>query len=121
VDDITSADTDDVAAPGLHESSSLGDVQGLAESVGVPGGARPRREADRIDTDARGLLAPGDGVDPDVTGEPLGRTLDRRLLGQDFQVVSFVVVSRGRGPLRGPRDQRDVLIRSRVRFLAYPP
>src|SRR5438445_11582404 len=61
VDDITSADTDDVAAPGLHESSSLGDVQGLAESVVVPGCARPRRDADLSDTVASGTFATGDG------------------------------------------------------------
>src|SRR5439155_10188246 len=84
VDHVAGTDVDDVAAPGLHTAYALGDVERLAEGVGVPRGACTRGEADGIDADARGLLTSGDGVDPDVPGEPIGRTLGRRRLGRDF-------------------------------------
>src|SRR6266853_2441992 len=45
VDDVTRTYLADLAAAGLHPACSLGDVEGLAEGVGVPGGACAGREA----------------------------------------------------------------------------
>src|SRR5262245_46537039 len=84
VDDVAGADLGDVAAAGLDEPSPLGDVQGLPDSVGMPCGAGGGTETDRADPDARGFLTPGDAVDPDISGEPIGRAFDGRLLGLDF-------------------------------------
>jgi hypothetical protein len=52
VDDVARADLGDLAAAGLHQTLSVGDVEGLADGVGVPGGAGVRREADRADPNA---------------------------------------------------------------------
>src|SRR6266567_8761629 len=46
VDDVAGTDADDAAAAGLHKSCSFGDIEGLAERVGVPCGARAWREMD---------------------------------------------------------------------------
>src|SRR6266550_2290228 len=87
VDDIAGADLDGVAAAGLYEPGSFGDVEGLAEGVGVPGAAGPGAEADCVDADARGLFALGDGVDPYVAGECLGRSFGGGLLGLDLHLL----------------------------------
>src|SRR5207237_9192152 len=72
VDDVPRANLGSPPAAWLHEPCSLGHVEDLADGVGVPRGARSWCKADDVDADARGLLTTGDGVDPDVTGEPLG-------------------------------------------------
>src|SRR6185312_1946280 len=51
--------------------------------VGVPSGPGGRREVDGADPDARGLLAPRDAVDPDVSGKPLRWAFRGRRLGLD--------------------------------------
>src|SRR4051812_8122953 len=90
-DDVPGPDADDVAPARLHKPRALGDVQGLAERVGVPGGACARREVNGADADARGFLALGDGVEPHIPGEPLCGTFGGRLLGLDLHGVSFVL------------------------------
>jgi len=40
VDNVACADLDDLTTPGLDEALSLGDIEGLADRVGVP--SRPR-------------------------------------------------------------------------------
>src|SRR5579875_4152961 len=69
VDDVAGAQIGAVAAAGLDETAALGDVEGLADGVGVPSGAGGRGEPDRADADAGGLLATDDGVQVDVPGE----------------------------------------------------
>ena len=39
VDDVAGVSFDDVAATGLDQGDALDDVEGLAQGVGVPGGA----------------------------------------------------------------------------------
>jgi hypothetical protein len=39
---------DDVAAARLHEADAIGDVQGLPDGVGMPGGAGARGECRRL-------------------------------------------------------------------------
>src|SRR3954454_10580534 len=87
-DDV--ARTDDLypAAPRLDQADAVGDVQGLAPGMRVPRGAGARCEAHRVDP---GRLAAGDDVEPDVTGEPLGRTLRGRLLRQELHRTSLLV------------------------------
>src|SRR5215211_2627441 len=82
-DDVSGADALDGAAAGLHQALAFGDVEGLADGVGVPGGAGRGGEPDGADPDAGGFLAAGDGVDEDVPGEPFGRAVGGRLLGLD--------------------------------------
>src|SRR4029453_10257050 len=82
-DDVAGADVLDGGAAGLHEAPALGHIQGLAPGVGMPGGAGRGEEPDGADPHPRGLLAAGDGVDPDVAGEPFGRASGGRLLGLD--------------------------------------
>src|SRR6266566_4516142 len=55
-DDFARADADDCLATGLDESFALGDVEGLSEAVGVPGGARAGREVHCADGQARRRL-----------------------------------------------------------------
>jgi hypothetical protein len=43
VDGLAGADLDDLTAAGLTQPGSVGDVQGLPEGVGMPGGAAPAR------------------------------------------------------------------------------
>ena len=53
VDDVAGSDLDDVAAPGPSQPGAFGDVEGLAEGVGVPGAAGPGAEADQVDAGAK--------------------------------------------------------------------
>src|SRR4029453_16281606 len=46
VDGLAGMDLDDLAAAGLDEADALGDVEGLAQGVAVPGGAGARGDAD---------------------------------------------------------------------------
>jgi hypothetical protein len=86
--DVAGADGDDRSAAGLHSALALGDVEGLADRVVVPGGVGAGREMHRADRERR-TLGLGDGVDVDVAGELLGRTFGGRVLRLDFHVVSF--------------------------------
>jgi Glucose dehydrogenase C-terminus/FAD binding domain len=51
-DDVTGSDLLDGAAAGLHQPPALGDIQGLPDGVGVPGGAGPGGEPDGADPHA---------------------------------------------------------------------
>src|SRR5258707_57628 len=114
VDDVARADLGAVTAAGLHESASLGDVEGLADGVGVPRGAGGGSEADGADPDPGGFLAARDAVDPDVSGEPFGRALRGRLLALDFHgsppcssaVGSGVILARPRAGRKSPMSSR---------------
>lgn len=75
VDDVTRTDLRDFPAAGLDLPDTFGDREGLTEAVGVPGGAGTGGEVDRPHLDAGGVLAPGNEVDEDIAGEPLGGTL----------------------------------------------
>src|SRR5947209_13807878 len=88
VDDVARTDVDDVATAGLHAAVALGDVEALAERVGVPGGACTRREVGRAHADAGGWSTLDDGIDPDVSREPLGRTFGGRSPGLQLHDVS---------------------------------
>ena len=68
----------DWAAAALAPAHSLGDVDRLAERVGVPDGASARREVHQRGRRPRGRGRGGDGVDVDVAGEPLGGSGHRR-------------------------------------------
>src|SRR5215217_7172874 len=82
-DDVAGADLLDGAAAGLDQALAFGDVQGLADGVGVPGGVGRGGEPDGADPYPLGFRALGDEVDEDVAGEPLGRALGGRLPGLD--------------------------------------
>jgi aminoglycoside phosphotransferase (APT) family kinase protein len=62
VDHVPRTDLHNIPAARLDPAFSLGDVQGLSDSVAVPGGARSGAEADRVDTHARGFLTSRDDV-----------------------------------------------------------
>ena len=69
---VARPDQQDRAAAGLCETYTLGDVQGLAVGVAVPGGPGAGGEVHRIDLAAT-LTAGGDDIEVHIAGEPLGR------------------------------------------------
>src|SRR4029450_1780156 len=82
-DDVTGADLLDGATAGPHQPPAFGHIQGLADDVRMPGRAGRGGEPDGADPYPGRFLAPDDGVDEDVTGEPFGRASGGRLLGLD--------------------------------------
>src|SRR6185295_17540168 len=72
---VAGADLFDRAAFALAAADALGDEDRLAVRVGVPGGARARREVHERGGEGRRRLGRGDRVDVDVAGEPVGRAL----------------------------------------------
>src|SRR6266566_2468117 len=91
--DVPGTQLDDVLVTCSDEAAALGHVERLAALVGVPSSSSARREVDRADVELRSVVRLDDAVDPDVSGEPLGRPLDRRLLRLESQCVSFVQLS----------------------------
>ena len=71
-DDVTRADGLDGLAFQLHPAAAVGDDEGLAERVGVPGGARTGLEGDAGAGDAGGGWRAEQGVQPDGAGEVFG-------------------------------------------------
>jgi hypothetical protein len=76
-DDVAAADNDDSPTPGLHEPDAVGDVEGLAEGVGVPGAAGAGGEANLVRPGTGGLFADVDGsrLDNDLEGGSVGHGL----------------------------------------------
>ena len=74
-DDVSGADLFDGAAGVLRPSEAGGDEEGLAEGVGVPGGAGAGLEGDLGGLDEGGAGGLEEGVDADVAGEPVCRAL----------------------------------------------
>src|SRR3954453_12046110 len=71
-DAVAGADDLDVAALTLAEANAFGDPDGLAERVGVPGGARAGCEVDGRSAERGCLAGGGDRVDVDRAGKPVG-------------------------------------------------
>ena len=74
VDGVASSDGGDGFSPGLDAAFAFGDVHGLGDGVAVPGGPGAGREMYEADAGRGVSMALGDAVDPDVTGEPVGRS-----------------------------------------------
>src|SRR6188472_117389 len=89
MDRVAGANLDHLPAARLHAPHPLGDVERLADGMGMPRVARAGREADEADTHAGRRLAAGDGVDPDVAVESIRRTLRGRLLRLDLHRSSL--------------------------------
>ena len=70
-----------LAAPVLHPTDAVGDDQGLAKRMGVPGGARTGFETDRAPTNARRSRSLEPPCHRDLAGEVLGRAVGRLLRG----------------------------------------
>jgi hypothetical protein len=70
-DGVAGAHAEHRAVARADESDALGDVQGLADRMGVPVGAGARGEPDEGDGHPRRLLSAVDGSDVDVAGERL--------------------------------------------------
>ena len=86
VDGVASSDGGDGFSPGLDAAFAFGDVHGLGDGVAVPGGPGAGREMYEADAGRGVSMALGDAVDPDVTGEPVGRSF---LLSVVSSPVSF--------------------------------
>src|SRR6266566_5129619 len=69
VDGVAGAHADDGAVAGRDEADAVGDVQRLADGMGVPVGAGAGGEADEADDHPGRVLAAVDGVDVHVAGE----------------------------------------------------
>jgi 4-carboxymuconolactone decarboxylase len=88
VDRLAGVHLDDGSVALAEAGDALRDAEVLAAGVGVPGGASTGGEADGGDDHTLvGLVRNGDGVEPDVPGELLGRVFDGGLLR--FDVHSF--------------------------------
>ena len=74
-----------IGPPSLRPAEPGGDDQGLAERMGVPGGARARLERDAGATRAP-VRAPEQRVDADRAGELVGRALAGRLRAASFDL-----------------------------------
>src|SRR5262245_40494783 len=74
---VAGADFLHLAAPGLDAAAAHDDVQGLAERMGVPGGACAGFETDAGGADARRLGRLHDRVLPHGSGEPVARSAAR--------------------------------------------
>src|SRR5262249_40456278 len=85
-DRVARPDLADRAAPELYPADAGDHVQGLAERVGVPGGARLRLEPDDGAADARWRRCLDDRLLPDRAGERVGRTTARGQRAQRFDV-----------------------------------
>jgi hypothetical protein len=81
IDHVAGAYLDGGSTARLHEAPTFGDAEGLPPVVGMPGGTRSGGEVHGADVEVRRFVAPGEGVDPDVAGEPFGRALQGRLSG----------------------------------------
>src|SRR5207247_2852237 len=71
IDAVAGADDLDGTAAALAAADALGDVDRLAEGVGVPGGTGAGREMDHGRAGAPRRRWRGDGVDVDGAGEPV--------------------------------------------------
>src|SRR5438445_313614 len=87
VDGIAGTHPDDGAVAGDDKTGPVGDVQGLADGVGVPVGAGAGGEPDQADDHPGGVFAPVDGVDVNVAGEVRGRGLGGRGDGLELQIM----------------------------------
>src|SRR5881398_183060 len=74
-DAVAGADLLDRSAFALAAADALGDEDGLAVRVGVPGRAGAGGEVHGGGGEGGGAGGRGDGVDVDVAGEPVGRAL----------------------------------------------
>src|SRR6185312_2788560 len=74
-DDVAGPNFLDWSAPALHATDARGDDQRLPEGMGVPGGSGTRLERDLSSLGTSGFGRAEKRVDPDGSGEPVGRTL----------------------------------------------
>ena len=74
-DDVAGTDLLDGPAPALGAAAAGGDDEGLAERMGVPGGARAGLEGDAGADDARGIGRLKQRIDADRAGEVICRAL----------------------------------------------
>ena len=96
VDDLPGPGHDDRPVAGAQQRGALGDVQGLADGVGVPCRAGARGEVDAAARHPGRLgLAHVDRVDVHVAGEPLLRPLPRGLPGFDVHRICLLTCRRG--------------------------
>jgi hypothetical protein len=79
--DVAWSDLDGALATGLDDAPAFSDVQRLPPFVRVPSRTRPGAEMHGTDVEPGGRLALGNGVNPDLSGEPFGRPFARRLFG----------------------------------------
>ena len=78
-DYVAGTDFLDGAALALHPAATACHDEGLAERMRMPGGPGAGFKRHQGHTDAGGLGWIVQGVDPDRTGEPVGRPLTRWL------------------------------------------
>ena len=88
-DGLAGADAEHRTVAGTDEADSLGDVQGLADGVGVPVGVGAGGEADQCDGHPRRLFSLVDRGDVDVAGEVRRRCLGGRVDGLEFHGGSW--------------------------------
>src|SRR5579884_1201040 len=97
------------AAPPLGQADALGDEDGLAVRVPVPGGPGARGEVDQARHQARPTLGDGHGVDEHQAGEPLGGASPRRDAISDH-LHGSPPASTSRSPRRGGRAAPTAVI-----------
>src|ERR1700761_3283707 len=113
VDGVAGTHADDGAVPGGNQTGPVGDVQGLADSVGVPVGPGAGCEADQADDHPGRVFAPVDRVDINVASEGRRGAFRGRGYGLEFHLV---LLKRG-GVVHG---RSRVLIARRSSMARYP-
>src|SRR6201999_2577126 len=117
VDPVTWTDLFDRSAFALASADPLGDVDRLAERVGVPGGAGARGEVDAGGGRSRRRRRSGDGVDVDVAGEPVaGSGIGIERVAGDLHglLLWSSVLSQVAGMVSGTRSPAPVVGRMRT-------
>jgi hypothetical protein len=89
VDGVAGADLDLLATARLDAADALGDVQRLADGVGMPRIPGAWRKANHTDANARRRLTAGESVNPNITNESVGRALRGRLLRLNLHRLSL--------------------------------
>jgi hypothetical protein len=98
--DLAGVNADGGLAARLNPAFTLDNEEGLTNGVAMPSRSRSRAEAYKRGAEGGRSVSFGDVIDPDVTGEPVGRTFDGEFLEMWFHCssnLSFTV--RGVGAL----------------------
>ena len=89
-DDIAWAEFNHLLSARLDQAAAFGDVQGLPPFVGMPGTPRSGREVNRGHVELGRRQAPGDGIDPHLTGEDLSGAFCRCYVTRDVHNVRLL-------------------------------
>jgi hypothetical protein len=122
VDDIAGVELDELLPAGLDQAATLGDIEGLAALVRMPGSPCAWRETDGGDTQPGGRQSPGDGVHEYLSREGLGspraRPVHQHVPGQHHRRPDLLLGSHTANLLGFERSHPQAALRIRLEDLA---